>query len=277
MPYSTQGSLAAGAIATFSDITRLRRTERQLAAIVESSNDAIFAKTTDGVIQTWNHAAQEMYGYTAQEIVGKNGSMLAPPDRKNEIAEILERIRRGELIKQLETQRLAKDGHIIDVALSISPIKDPSGQIIGASTIARDISERKRTVEALRRSEERFRLLVESSPNAVLLTATNGTITLANHQAEAMFGYTREELMGQSVETLIPQRFRAHHPAYRAEFVAHPQQRPMGAGRDLFAVRKDGSEFPVEIGLTPLQMPVGLVTMATITDITKRKHREENA
>ena len=133
----------------------------------------------------------------------------------------------------------------------------------------------KQTQETLPTSDERFRIVVESSPNAVVLVAANGTIILLNRQAEVMFGYRREELAGQSVDVLVPQRFRGHHLTYRAEFMADPQQRPMGMGRDLFAVRKDGSELPVEIGLTPIEMPEGLVVMATITDITERKRREE--
>jgi len=273
MPYCKQGNQSDGVVATLNDITRLRRTEKQLAAIVESSNDAIFAKTIEGVIVTWNPAAESMYGYSAAEVVGKNVFVLAPPDRANEIDEILGKLKRGDTIKLLETVRITKDGRKIDVALAISPVKDASGRIVGASTVARDITDRKRSQDALKKSEERFRLLVEASPNAILLADEEGAVTLLNRQAEAMFGYSRQELMGQPVEILMPERFRSRHPSYRAEFVAHPQQRPMGAGRDLFAARKDGSEFPVEIGLTPLEMPEGLVTLATITDITERKRQ----
>lgn len=124
---------------------------------------------------------------------------------------------------------------------------------------------------ALGRSEQRFRTLVESSPNAVLLVGADGRIDLANRQAEVMFGYTRNELIGQAVELLVPARLRKDHLLHRAGFMADPQSRPMGSGRDLFAVRKDGSEFPVEVGLTPLAMPEGLVVSVTITDITGRK------
>jgi len=277
MPYYTQDGRPEGVIATFSDITRLRRIEKQLAAIVESSSDAIFSKTTDGTILTWNRAAEEMYGYSAEESIGENISMLIPADRANEPTEILERVGRGENIRLFETERVTKDGRKINVSLSVSPIKDPSGRINGASTIARDIGERKQAEEALKRSEERFRTLVESSPNALLLVDGNGKITLLNRRAETMFGYAREELVGQSVELLVPERFRRQHSSYRAGFAAKPDQRPMGAGRDLFAVRRNLSEFPVEIGLTPLNMPEGLGTLATITDITERKRREQSA
>ena len=138
-------------------------------------------------------------------------------------------------------------------------------------------SGRKKAEEALSKSEERFRILVEASPNAILLTKKDGTITFLNSQAESMFGYTRNELIGHVVEALVPVRFREKHPVYRDEFAIQPQQRPMGAGRDLFAVRKNGAEFPAEIGLTPLDMPEGPVTLVTITDITVRKRLEEGA
>jgi two-component system CheB/CheR fusion protein len=277
MPYYTQEGRSDGVIATFSDITRLRRAEKHLAAIVESSSDAIFSKTADGIILMWNRAAERMYGYSAAESVGKNVSMLIPAERAHEAKEIMKKIRRGELIAFFETERVTKDGRKLHVSLSVSPMKDASGRIIGASTIARDISAHKRAEEALKQSEERFRALVESSPNALLLTAADGTITLLNRQAETMFGYERRELAGKLVEILVPKRFRNQHASHRAEFAAAPKQRPMGAGRDLFAVRKDGSEFPVEIGLTPLDMPDGPLTLATITDITERKRLEKGA
>ncbi|MEW6440545.1 MAG: PAS domain S-box protein [bacterium] len=273
IPYCTQGDRTDGVVVSFVDITQLRRAERMVTAIVESSGDAIFAKTPGGVILTWNRAAERMYGYSAQEAIGRHVSMLAPADRVREVTELLEKIERGETITLHETRRVPKHGREIDVSLSISPIKDVSGQVIGAATIARDISERKRAEQALRKSEQRFRTLVESSPNALVLAAADGTITLLNRQAEAMFGYGRDELIGQAVEVLMPERFRKRHRSSRAAFTTRPQQRPMGAGRDLIAVRKDGSEFPAEIGLTPLEMPEGSLTLATIIDITERTRR----
>jgi PAS domain S-box-containing protein len=271
MPYYTQEGASDGVIATFSDMTRLRRAEKQLAAIVESSSDAIFSKTSDGIILTWNSAASRMYGYSAQEAIGQNVSLLVPPYRLAEVDEILERIRSGKRVSSFETERVAKDGRTFHVSLAVSPIKDASGRIASISVIARDITDKWESLQALKKSEERFRTLVESSPNAILLTASDGTITQLNSQAQAMFGYSPDELLRKPIEILIPERFRSHHPAFRAQFNAEPRQRPMGAGRDLFAIRKDGSEFPVEIGLTPLQMPEGMVTMATIIDITERK------
>jgi PAS domain S-box-containing protein len=123
-------------------------------AIVEDSTDAILSKTLDGIVTSWNHAAENLYGYTAQEIIGKPVATLLPPDRPDEVTHILSRLKRGERIFHFETARLAKDGRRIDVALTISPLRDGSGRLVGASTIARDISEHKRAEEALRKAEK---------------------------------------------------------------------------------------------------------------------------
>ncbi len=129
--------------------------------------------------------------------------------------------------------------------------------------------------DALRHSEERFRLLVESSPNALIMADRGGAIKLVNRQAEVLFGYDRTELIGMSVDMLLPEPLRRSHPALRGEFFEEPTQRHMGVGRDLYARRKDGFEVPVEIGLTPVLMPEGLFVLATVTDITQRKLAEE--
>jgi PAS domain S-box-containing protein len=138
------------------DITEHKQVEEvraRLAAIVESSEDAIIAKTLEGVITDWNRGAQKIYGYSAEEVLGKPINILVPPDRPNEIPMILERLRRGEAIDHYETVRVAKDGRRLDISLTISPIKDSAGNIVGASTIARNITERKRAEEALKESE----------------------------------------------------------------------------------------------------------------------------
>lgn len=129
------------------------------------------------------------------------------------------------------------------------------------------IAERKQT-------EERFRLVIESAPNAIVMSNTEGIITLVNTQAEVLFGYQREELFGKSVELLVPTRFRKKHPDYRSGFNTHPETRAMGAGRDLYALKKDGTEVPVEIGLNPIHTDQGVQVLSAIVDITARKKAE---
>ncbi|MDD8017096.1 MAG: PAS domain S-box protein [Bacteroidota bacterium] len=146
-------------IVTFVDITEQKKTEKtkaKLVAIVESSDDAITGKTLDGIIESWNTGAERLYGYTSTEIIGKNVSLLAPSSRKNEVTEILKKIKNGERVQHFETERVRKDGTVISISLTVSPMKDASGKIIGASSISRDITEQKRTEKLLKQSEVRL-------------------------------------------------------------------------------------------------------------------------
>ncbi len=163
MPVFDAGGRVCMAVNIFRDVTERRRAEEErarLASIVESSDDAILSKTLDGTITTWNKGAERTYGYSAEEAVGRSISMLVPPDRPDEIPRILEGLRRGEKIEHFETVRVTKDSRRIDISLTVSPIRNSSGDIVGASTIARDITERKRSEDALRemRKVERHRL-----------------------------------------------------------------------------------------------------------------------
>jgi two-component system, LuxR family, sensor kinase FixL len=146
----------------------------------------------------------------------------------------------------------------------------PDGTFLGYIGLAIDITERKE-------AQERFRLVVEASPNGIVLVNAQGLIVLVNAWVEKLFGYGREELVGQSIELLVPERFRGEHPAHRASFHAAPAARAMGAGRELFARRKDGTEFPVEIGISPIQSPEGTLVLSVIVDITERKQAEAEA
>jgi PAS domain S-box-containing protein len=148
------------------------------------------------------------------------------------------------------------------------PYRDAQGNVIGVIGISCDITDRKR-------AEERFRLVVESAPSGMLMINREGRIVLVNAHTETMFGYGRGELLGQPVELLVPDRFRGEHPAYRDGFFANPAVRAMGAGRELYGRRRDGSEFQVEIALTPINMAEGLFVLSAIADITERKRAEE--
>jgi len=419
-------------------VSEQRRAEaslRWLATIVDSSNDAIIGKSLDGTIQSWNQAAQQIYGYSAAEAIGRPISILAPPERPDEIPQLLQRISRGERIVQYETERIRQDGKRIDVSLTLSPIKDRAGNILGDSTIARDITERKRAETALRQThdqlehgiqertrslvnaigelkieiaerqsaedalresksflekaqevgkigswisglgddsslrwsretyrifgiregkrldvgvffdavrpddrelvrqavaraiatrtmyainhrivlpdgrerwvferadvifdaggrptqligvvqdvtgprqaEERFKDLLESAPDAMVIVDVNGVIRIINSQTEVMFGYRRDELYGQKVEMLIPERFRQPHLGHRANYFSNPKTRSLGAGVELFGLHKDGREFPVDISLSPLHTEEGMLVTAAIRDITERKRADE--
>jgi PAS domain S-box-containing protein len=268
-PLQTEdGILVSSAIRDISERKRSEEVRDRLASIVDYSDDAIIGKTMEGVIVAWNKGAERLYGYKAEEVIGKSISILLPADRPYDLPAIMERLKRGERINHEETVRRRKDGRLIDVAITLSPIKDSVGRVSGASTIARDITERKR-------AEEKFRGLLESAPDAMVIVENTGLIVLANSQTEKLFGYARAELVNRSVEMLIPSRFRHRHPDHRGGFFAEPRTRPMGAGLELFGLRRDGTEFPVEISLSPLTTEEGLFVTAAIRDITERKQAEE--
>ena len=182
------------------EIAQRKATEkelRRLAAIVESSDDAIIGKTLDGRIVTWNRGAEKIYGYTADEIKGKPISFLAPSERFNEIPKLIDKVRHGESIEHYETIRRRKNGEMIDVSLTISPIRDASGNITGASTISRDITERKAAEELLRRAKEQAELLFRISPSAIFTLDSKMRITEWNDRATEITGYSKEEAIGK--------------------------------------------------------------------------------
>ncbi|WP_049760132.1 hybrid sensor histidine kinase/response regulator [Anaeromyxobacter dehalogenans] len=191
--------VSAGGIAVFfRDITRIKRAEQEqtrLAAIVESTDDAIVAKDLDGVILTWNRAAERLFGYAADEVVGRSVTLLIPPDRRHEEAEILAELRAGRRVEHFETQRVRKDGTRLDVSVTVSPVRDEEGRLVGASKIVRDISEQKRSEAVLaaalgRAQEERRRLaaVLEALPAGVVITDAEGGFTEVNAEFKRIWG-----------------------------------------------------------------------------------------
>ncbi|HEX5816123.1 MAG TPA: PAS domain S-box protein [Methylomirabilota bacterium] len=246
----------------------------RLAAIVQSSEDAIIGKTVDDVITAWNPSAERIFGFTAAEALGQPISIIIPDDRLAEEEELRGRIARGEIVDRLQTVRRGKDGRRIAVVLSVAPIRTPDGRVLGASAILRDVSERQRALDALQRSESQASVILEAASEGIVIVNAAGAIIAVNRQMEAMFGYPRTELAGRPLEILLPERFRSRHAVHRAGYMRDPRVRSMGRGLDLTARRRDGSEFPVEISLSYLQTDDGLRAMAFVTDITERKAME---
>src|SRR5579862_9412861 len=226
----------------------LDQVNRDLARMAEAINDSKEAtKTTnlDGCITGWNPAAEQLYGYRREEILGQPSSILAPADLLAENERLTERVKSGERIHSFETTRRRKNGEQFFVSLSLSPIQSSKGDVLGVSVVARDITERYH-------AEMMFRIAVEAAPNAMVMVDSRGVIVMVNAQVEKLFGYARVELIGRSVDMLVPERYRSGHAVLREGFLERPQTRPMGGGRDLHGVRKDGSEFLIEIGLNPI-------------------------
>src|SRR5690348_14021379 len=182
----------------------------ELAAIVESSDDAILSKDLNGIIHSWNRGAERIYGYSAAEMIGRHISSLLPLNYPDDTVDIMQRLRRGERIEHYETKRQAKNGDVLSVSLTISPIREQSGTIIGASTIARDITERMQSEEELRRSRQalqeselRFRSLVQNSSDIISILAADGTIRYESPSIERILGYKPEELIGRNAFDLV--------------------------------------------------------------------------
>jgi PAS domain S-box-containing protein len=241
---------------------------RFLAAIVESADDAVIGKSLDGRITSWNGGAERLYGYSAEEAIGQSVAMLVPPGREHEVTGLIDSISRGEHIKHFETIRRRKDGREIDVSLTVSPVRDEQGEVIGASTIARDVSER-------RAAETKFRQLLDLAPDAIVGIGVNGRIEMTNAQVEQIFGYAQDELIGQPLEVLVPERFRRAHRGHRTSYFHDPRIRAMGEGLELYARRKDGTEFPCEISLSHIQTEEGAMGVAAVRDVTERKRAAE--
>ena len=244
-------------------------TELTFQLIVESSPNAIVLVNKEGKIAYINNQTEKLFGYVRSELIGGKVEQLIPERFSKSHPGFVNMFFQTPTVRAMGAGRevfaMRKDRSEFPIEIGLNPVVTVDGTLVLASII--DISERKK-------AEERFRLVVESAPNAMLLVNSTGLITLVNNQAERLFGYARTELIGNRLEMLIPERFRTHHPHHRDTFFQKPQTRAMGMGRDLFGLRKDGSEVQVEIGLNPIETIEGNMVLASIIDITERKIQE---
>jgi PAS domain S-box-containing protein len=272
-PYPTplrdaRGQIVGG-INMLVDITDRKRAEMaamRLAAVVRSSHDAIAAKDLSGIITDWNQSAERIFGYKAKEIIGKSVLVLIPKDRQSEEAKILRKIRRGESIDHYQTVRRRKDGRLIDVSLTISPIKDAKGKIVGVSKVARDITKQKQTEQRL---TEQTRLL-DLSNEAILVRDGEDRVTYWNRGAEELYGYSREEAFGKVTHRLL----RTEHPKLLTEIFKEMRREGRWSG-ELIHTRKDGRKIVV-MSNWALDQGKGRrrCVLESNSDITQRKHVE---
>ena len=270
---SSQGRVIGG-INMLLDITERKQAEEataHLAAIVASSDDAIISKNLDGIIQSWNKSAEHMFGYTAEEAVGKHITLIVPKDRWDEEKKILARLRRGDRIVHFQTVRRRKDGSTFDLSLTISPVKDRSGRVIGASNVARDITHLKQIERALRESEERFRAMVETTPECVKVVAPDGTLQHMNSAGLAMVGAKlAETVVGKSIYDLIAAEDREKFRAFNERICRGDKD-----SLEFDMIGLDGTRHHMETHAAPLHNPDGRIVQLAIThDVTERKRAE---
>ena len=237
---------------------------RHLARVVESSDDAIVSKDLNSTIMSWNRAAERMFGYTADEAVGRSIRMIIPADRQSEEDMVLSRIGAGETITHFETIRQRKDGTLIPISLTVSPIHDDTGRVIGASKIARDISERAQGAIAGRR----LAAVVESSDDAIITKDLTSIITSWNPAAERMFGYTAAEAIGRSVRMLIPEELQDEEDVVLAKIRAGEKVDHYETVRQ----RKDGTRLHISLTVSPIRNERGEIVGASkvARDVTER-------
>jgi len=257
------------------DITERKQAERAtglLAAIVDSSDDAIVSKNLDGIITSWNRGAERVFGYTAEEAIGRHITLIIPPERRDEETKLLERLKRGERVEHFETVRVNKDGRALDISLSISPLKDSSGRVVGASKVARDVTDRKQIERALRDSEERFRAIFETTPECVKLVAMDGTLLHMNSWGLAMVGANRpDQAVGKNIYDLIAEKDRARFHEFNERIC-----RGEKGSLEFDIVELGGRTRHMETHAAPLQMPDGTVVQLGVSrDITERARAEE--
>jgi PAS domain S-box-containing protein len=272
--YRDEAGKITGVFAAARDITKRKQAEQArayLASIVESSDDAIIGKSLEGVIQSWNRGAEKLYGYTASEVIGQSISLLLSPERREEFAGLLDQIRKGVGIEHHETVRVAKGGRLVDVSISISPVEDASGRIVGASSTARDITARKRDEAALARANAYNRSLIEASLDPLVTIAPDGKITDVNSATEKVTGHTRQELIGTDFSDYFtePDKARAGYQRVFREGFVHDY--------GLEIRHHDGHTAPVLYNASVYRDKGGQVigVFAAARDITERRKAEE--
>jgi len=260
-------------VGTVQDVTEQKLAEQklaQLALIVESSHDAMTSVALDGTISSWNTGAELIYGYSAREALGQSITILSPPDRPEEISGILERLRRGERIQAFETVRLRKGGQPINVSLTIWPVTDPSGKVIGTAAVARDISAHKREEERSRRLAQ----LVDSATELISAGDLEGRVAFLNQAYQKAIGYSEEEVIGKYFRDIV---LSPNNPeSLRAEIRNTIMEKGTWRG-ECRHLRKDGTDFPVDLSVGPLKDSAGRVIgrIGIVRDLTESKRAEE--
>jgi PAS domain S-box-containing protein len=243
------------------------------ALLLDESPDAVIATTPEGTVLFWSKGAEAIFGYLSGETLGRDiDGLIVPAEcRGEEKRHLDETLRTG--ASTHEAVRTRKDGSPIYVDITRKAVRDASGAIEFVLSSKKDITHL-RVMRDAKGVEARFRDILESMPDGIVLVNLTGRIVFVNSQAKSLFGYSAGELQGKAIEALLPERFRRAHVGHRSEYFSQPRTRTMGRGLELYGLRRDGTEFPVEISLSPLKTEEGTLAMSAIRDITERKRFE---
>ncbi|MBX3396621.1 MAG: PAS domain S-box protein [Phycisphaerae bacterium] len=260
------------------DITERRAAEeklRRLSALLDDSNDAIKLLDLSGNITAWNSGAERLYGYTESVALKMNIRELLPHDRSSEISEAIERLKRGERIPPFETNRVAANGHVLDIQCTLTLLKGRGGQPDTIVVTDRNITERKQHEAALRGSEAKTRAIVEAAVDAIITIDASGLIESANRAAERLFGYDAADLIGHNVSMLMPSPYREEHDCYIRRYLRTGVKKIIGLGREVYGRRRNGTTFPMELAISELRVDDRIMFTGIVRDISERKQFEQ--
>lgn len=258
-----------------------RESDSILAAVLDASDDAIIATDLTGKVFTWNRGAERIYGYSAKEFTGRSlGELIAPSHQSAQVS-ILDRIAAGARIDPHDAVHVVKGGQHVDVLMTVSPIRDSEGQVVGAAVTARDQTSQRRTERNLRSSEARGRAIIETAVDAIILIDSRGRIEAFNPAAERLFGYPAHEVMGRNVSMLMPEPYTAEHDHYLRRYLMTRERHVIGIGREVTARRRDGTTFPGHLSVAELSIEGEVKFTGIVRDLTERvrleiKLREES-
>jgi two-component system sensor histidine kinase/response regulator len=246
-----------------------------LAAIVASSDDAIYGWSLEGLVNSWNRGAEELFGYASAEIVGHPFEVLVPADRSPEVTTRLADVRHGARVEPFDTWRVRKDGTVVAVSVTVSAVRDIDGNVVGGATIARDITDRRQAEEALRESQERTRRIIDTAQDAYVGIDGGGRIADWNESAERAFGWSRAEAIGRSLQTVVPPALGGPTADHLARYLTADAEDRLDGRMEVIAVHRDGHQFPIEVAISRVGTGAGRHFSAFIRDISTRKQNEQ--